>query len=999
MTRTLKRCIIALLAALILSAAIMPSYALYIRETRDYDTQRLREFLEITDINGVKNGDKVNPHGYDPDDAATWTGVDWDGSSVTGIMWMGLELEGVMDLSGCDRLTVLFCSDNSLTGLNLGGCSALAIAECARNSLSMINLGGGVSLKRLDCGGNSLTSLDLDDCIALEQLFCTENYLQRIDLSNNTSLTELRTSGNPIENIEVNAPSLGAGQVLISSGRGGAAYLERYSYWNDAGEQEMTELTASAVPMEGYVFDGWYDQLGVCFSASYSVTLTGGDYSLTAAYSQAGDIIGSLEIAPATALAGGEASIPLNAYGVSDMTFTLLYDGGVLNFLSWSAREPDGIAVNNCGPGELSVSVSGQSENINGEFARLVFSVNESARGLSRLEVSSFEGCSFINGVPASLLPEQVILTNGTLVIVPVYTVTFIDGLTGERIMDQEVPEGSGAQAPEPPDHEGYEFTGWHGDFSEVYRDTVIIARYERLGLDETGRIRAFLEHADETGVSNGLKLNPDYDPYDISTWTGITWNGSRAERIEWTGFGLCGNLDLSGFSELLYLSLDGNLLETLNLNGCSRLRELICEKNRLEGADLLGCTALEDLNVSYNALNILNLDTNPELRSLNCANNAISELSLLDKPMLSALDFTNNMLTSIDLSQNPNLSLLRSGGNPLVSISTDSEALGANPVSVAAPDGGIVELNTMGEAGLGLTAKAYRTYGMFDGWYGGEGERLSGDTEFDIQGPCDINARFFEYAGMLEASGGAVMPGGDANIRIFARGLCGADFTLEYDPDVLEYIGCTPLVEGALPRVVQHAPGRLDVEFEGICDNVETALADFRFSTPAQAEGSHIVSVNPRGGNALGFWGSFEIDPSDIVCGDGQLIFDEAYVVTFVDGVTGETLDEQVVPAGMPALAPQPPDHYGRMFIGWDKDISAVLCDMIVTARYGLIGDMDMNGVVSITDAVMISRHCVRLEMFSELQLMLADADGNGRVNNTDAVKLIRYILGLEPL
>ena len=114
MTRTLKRCIIALLAALILSAAIMPSYALYIRETRDYDTQRLREFLEITDINGVKNGDKVNPHGYDPDDAATWTGVDWDGSSVTGIMWMGLDLEGVMDLSGCDRLTVLFCRTTRL---------------------------------------------------------------------------------------------------------------------------------------------------------------------------------------------------------------------------------------------------------------------------------------------------------------------------------------------------------------------------------------------------------------------------------------------------------------------------------------------------------------------------------------------------------------------------------------------------------------------------------------------------------------------------------------------------------------------------------------------------------------------------------------------------------------------------------------------------------------------------------------------------------------------
>ncbi len=994
---TFRRCVIALLATVILSAAIMPTHALYMQTIRGLDTQRLREFLETADINGVKNGDKVNPYGYDPDDAATWTGLDWDGPSVTGIMWMGLDLAGVLDLSGLDRLAILFCSDNSLTGLNLGGCSALAVAECARNSLTMLNLSGGVSLKRLDCGDNSLTSLDLGDCIDLEQLFCTQNHLSGISLSNNTSLTELKTSDNPIEYIEVNSPSLGAGRVLINSGRGGFAYLERYSYWNEEGEQEMTELTASAVPMEGYVFDGWYDQSGECFSTSFNVMLTGGDYSLTSAYSQAGDIIGSLEISPATATAGGEASIRLNAYGISDMTFTLSYDEEALNFLGWSAQMPDGIAVNDYGDGELGVSVSGQSENISGEFARLLFSVNENARGVSQFEILSFEACSYIDGVPTDLLAEQVTIMNGMLVIVPVYIVAFIDGLTGETIIVQEVPEGSGAQAPEPPEHEGYEFSGWYGDFSEVYRDTVIIARYELLGLDEVERIRAFLEHTDETGVSNGLKLN--YDPDDISTWTGIVWKNNRVEGIEWPGFGLCGFLDLSGFSELLYLSLDDNLLETLNLNGCAKLKELTCGSNRLESVDLLGCAALEDLNVSYNMLNTLNLDTNPELRIFNCAHNAISELGLLDKPDLSELDFTNNMLTRIDLSQNANLNLLKSGGNPLVSIITNSEALGANPVSVAAPDGGTVELNTIGEAGSGLTAKAYRTYGMFDGWYGDEGEKLSGDAEFDIQSPCGIDARFFEHAGMLEALGGAVMPGDNANIKILARGLCGADFTLEYDPDVLEYIGCTPLAEGASLQVVQQAPGRLDVGFNGVSGGVVTALADFSFSTHAQAEGSHTVSVNPRGGNAQGFWGSFEIDPMDIVCANGQLTFDEAYIVTFIDGVTGETLDEQVVAAGLPAQAPPPPDHAGYMFIGWDMDVSAVLCDMTVTAQYGLIGDIDMNGVVSITDAVMISRYCVRLETFSALQLMLADADGNGRVNNTDAVKLVRYILGLEPL
>lgn len=49
------------------------------------------------------------------------------------------------------------------------------------------------------------------------------------------------------------------------------------------------------------------------------------------------------------------------------------------------------------------------------------------------------------------------------------YKVKFYDGVTGSLLKIQLVPAGQGATAPEHPEHEGYTFTGWDTDFSEVY--------------------------------------------------------------------------------------------------------------------------------------------------------------------------------------------------------------------------------------------------------------------------------------------------------------------------------------------------------------------------------------------------------------------------------------------------------------------------------------------------------------------------------------------------
>jgi Leucine-rich repeat (LRR) protein len=61
------------------------------------------------------------------------------------------------DLDG--ELTLLECSNNSLTSLNVSGLTALEILLCINNSLTSLNVSGLTLLTSLSCNDNSLTSL------------------------------------------------------------------------------------------------------------------------------------------------------------------------------------------------------------------------------------------------------------------------------------------------------------------------------------------------------------------------------------------------------------------------------------------------------------------------------------------------------------------------------------------------------------------------------------------------------------------------------------------------------------------------------------------------------------------------------------------------------------------------------------------------------------------------------------------------------------------------
>lgn len=90
-------------------------------------------------------------------------------------------------------------------------------------------------------------------------------------------------------------------------------------------------------------------------------------------------------------------------------------------------------------------------------------------------EVPGYSFSQWSPAVPPVILGPTTIVANYNI---RSYRVRFYDSITGEKLKTQYVQYQNGAEAPEPPVHEGYTFVGWDRDFDCIVENTDVYTVY-----------------------------------------------------------------------------------------------------------------------------------------------------------------------------------------------------------------------------------------------------------------------------------------------------------------------------------------------------------------------------------------------------------------------------------------------------------------------------------------------------------------------------------------
>jgi hypothetical protein len=103
-----------------------------------------------------------------------------------------------LNVTGCNALGKLDCSNTGLTTLNVSGLSALYELECSYTPLKFLNVSGCTDLERLDCNNTSLESLDVSNLSKLWTLNCSKSALKSLNISECRDLAFLFADGQEV---------------------------------------------------------------------------------------------------------------------------------------------------------------------------------------------------------------------------------------------------------------------------------------------------------------------------------------------------------------------------------------------------------------------------------------------------------------------------------------------------------------------------------------------------------------------------------------------------------------------------------------------------------------------------------------------------------------------------------------------------------------------------------------------------------------------------------
>lgn len=119
------------------------------------------------------------------------------------ILWCANNQLSSLDVTQNLALISLLCNDNALSTLNVAPLINLRVLDFGYNHISVIDITSNINLSTLVCRRNNLTDLDISKATKLTTLWCDDNKLTVLDTSTNTLLDDLSCVFNLIKNLDL----------------------------------------------------------------------------------------------------------------------------------------------------------------------------------------------------------------------------------------------------------------------------------------------------------------------------------------------------------------------------------------------------------------------------------------------------------------------------------------------------------------------------------------------------------------------------------------------------------------------------------------------------------------------------------------------------------------------------------------------------------------------------------------------------------------------------
>lgn len=367
-----------------------------------------------------------------------------DGNSITAltlgtntnltVLNCSFNLLSVLELSGVPNLTTLDCGDNAdLTSLDVSHNPNLKTLNCSGNNMTSLEISSNEELTSLDCSFNNLTELNVTNCEKLELLHCQYNALTSLDLTNNPLLTNVDVSVNKLTSLNLDNNTVlteanftgGAQSVSLGNIPGSSYDLSSF----DANIDGNKITNASGATFQGAVMSGYQNGTPVTYEYLCSVQ-------------------------------GLKLGVTLN-FNAQDMNSSITYMDGSAEFSSWTTDYA----------GQQPISY------VEGTSVQLPTAENVAKEGYTFAgwyKDADFTG-SPVTEISATDKGPQTLYAKFEI---NAYQVTFQD-MNGNLIgTAQTVEHGQSAVAPQAPVVDGYRFTGWSADFSNVTGPLTVTATY-----------------------------------------------------------------------------------------------------------------------------------------------------------------------------------------------------------------------------------------------------------------------------------------------------------------------------------------------------------------------------------------------------------------------------------------------------------------------------------------------------------------------------------------